>query len=158
MWVTSYFRRPREMCSFPNILSYLTEDFLKHLLSKTAETNNYQLKTSKLSQISGVYHNTCLQMDNSSSLEECQYCKSNYFENPGSQTPSLWVGLFFCLISLHSICHVQLASSAQHLACLLLKLDYENIQLCLTSTYCFLGVQIFKLMQYQRLALKTYFG
>lgn len=95
MWVTSYFRRPREMCSFPNILSYLTEDFLKHLLSKTAETNNYQLKTSKLSQVSGVYHNTCLQMDNSSSLEECQYCKSNYFENPGSQTPSLWVGLFF---------------------------------------------------------------
>lgn len=148
------------MCSFPNILSYLTEDFLKHLLSKTAETNNYQLKTSKLSQISCVYHNTCLQVDNSSSLEECQYCKSNYFENPWFSNTILMSGAFFfvCLISLHSICHVQLASSARHLACLLLKLDYENIQLCLTSTYCFLGVQIFKLMQYQRLALKTYFG
>lgn len=145
------------MCSFPNILSYLTEDFLKHLLSKTAETNNYQLKTSKLSQVSGVYHNTCLQMDNSSSLEECQYCKSNYFENPWFSNTIFMSGafFFFCLISLHSICHVQLASSAQHLACLLLKLDYENIQLCLTSTYCFLGVQIFKSRQYQKLALRT---
>lgn len=130
--------------SFPKTLSYLTEDLLKHFLSKTAQTNSYQLRTSKLSHI------RC----SSQYLFEARQIKKFILRTPVlKHHPYEWGFFFFNVTPQHLSC----TASQFHTAfSLLLKLNYENIQLCLTSTYCFLEVQVFKsIMQYQKFALKT---